>query len=539
MSRIRFPRLPLSRGIPAALFALPLAAIIQAAPVSAAVTITYGYDELDRLISMQRSDGPEIGYGFDAVGNITGKDVTNSPDTDGDMVANFVDPDDDGDGMPDDWEIDNGLDPLNPADASIDSDNDGTSNLEEYNNGTDPNVSDLGGGDEDEEIPLPLWALALLGALLAGIAGRSGTARTATAGLLLLGLGLGGIPEHASADTSGWATGTAELVSPQAAKAMRPATAPAVSALAAPQTLAAQSASAAFAQLAEALENDPVRIYQYVRNNFEYVPYYGALKGPYLTLLDKSGNDFDQAALLVDLLRAAGFTASYQYGTMSIPVSGSGGMDLASWLGTDADDSIIGTIIATGGIPTTNFGTSFTMDRVWVVASVGGVDYALDPAFKPGVRTSGIDLAAAMGYSQSALLSAAGGTMDADSIGGLNESALDGYLDTLTGTLVSELRQNHPNAKMEDIVSGMVIVPDESATLPAALPFAGTPTEPLWTEIPAGFIHTVNIVHGGINITRDIPEIAGRKLSITYVPDGTVIDPPPAGATDFGTVAPG
>jgi transglutaminase-like putative cysteine protease len=68
------------------------------------------------------------------------------------------------------------------------------------------------------------------------------------------------------------------------------------------------------------LENDPRRIYQFVRNHFTYVPYYGALKGPYLTLKERSGNDFDQAALLVELLRAAGYTANYQYGNMSIPL---------------------------------------------------------------------------------------------------------------------------------------------------------------------------------------------------------------------------
>jgi uncharacterized repeat protein (TIGR01451 family) len=46
--------------------------------------------------------------------------------------------DSDGDGMPDAWEVANKLDPLNPADASLDSDEDGLSDLEEYLAGTDP-----------------------------------------------------------------------------------------------------------------------------------------------------------------------------------------------------------------------------------------------------------------------------------------------------------------------------------------------------------------------------------------------------------------
>lgn len=47
--------------------------------------------------------------------------------------------DTDGDGMPDGWEVENGLNPLSASDAALDSDGDGYSNLEEYRAGSDPN----------------------------------------------------------------------------------------------------------------------------------------------------------------------------------------------------------------------------------------------------------------------------------------------------------------------------------------------------------------------------------------------------------------
>jgi len=50
--------------------------------------------------------------------------------------------DEDADGMDDVWELQNGLDPLNPADAAADADDDGLSNLQEWSFGTSPLLAD-------------------------------------------------------------------------------------------------------------------------------------------------------------------------------------------------------------------------------------------------------------------------------------------------------------------------------------------------------------------------------------------------------------
>ena len=70
-------------------------------------------------------------------------------DTDGDGIPNYLDTDSDGDGMPDDWEIQNNLDHLTPN-GNVDADEDGLTNLEEYQYGTDPNNEDTDGGGTND-----------------------------------------------------------------------------------------------------------------------------------------------------------------------------------------------------------------------------------------------------------------------------------------------------------------------------------------------------------------------------------------------------
>jgi len=77
-----------------------------------------------------------------------------NPDTDGDGLmdgdevniyhTNPLNSDTDGDGMPDGWEVAHGLNPL-MNDAALDPDNDGLTNLQEYQHGTDPHNPDTDG----------------------------------------------------------------------------------------------------------------------------------------------------------------------------------------------------------------------------------------------------------------------------------------------------------------------------------------------------------------------------------------------------------
>ena len=77
---------------------------------------------------------------------------------------------------------------------------------------------------------------------------------------------------------------------------------------------AAPAAPASVAELARALRHDVDLIYEHVRNNVEYVPLWGVKKGAFGAILDNQGTAFDQAALMVELLRQSGYTANYVVG---------------------------------------------------------------------------------------------------------------------------------------------------------------------------------------------------------------------------------
>ncbi len=271
-------------------------------------------------------------------------------------------------------------------------------------------------------------------------------------------------------------------------------------------------------ELARGLNHNPKLIYEYVRNHVDYVPYYGSLKGATLTYLDGSGNDFDQASLMIALLRASGYDSQYIYGTLSIPASGASDQkDMQHWLGVTDDSSVISNILKNGGIPYTS-GSNYEVDRVWVSATIDGTTYVFDPAFKVYETVSGIDLADAMGYDQTQLLSVAGGTVDTDGnyIQNLNENALGTQLTSYSTALFNVIRASYPNASMEEIIGGRTIVPEYLTQLPTSLEFTIISQNTPWDEIPSEYTHTINISYGDIDETLDIPTLCGKKLSVTY-----------------------
>ncbi len=154
--------------------------------------------------------------------------------------------------------------------------------------------------------------------------------------------------------------------------------------------------------LAARLNNNPLEIYRYVRDNIDFHPYYGSWMGSTGTLWAKRGNNYDQASLLLALLRAANISSRYVTGKVIIT-----GAQAQQWTGTqnlNAAATVLNNTISLGTVVTIN-GVDVQLDHVWVEAwlpygagresgldTQGSIWVPMDPSFKPRIYQPGIDV---------------------------------------------------------------------------------------------------------------------------------------------------
>lgn len=278
------------------------------------------------------------------------------------------------------------------------------------------------------------------------------------------------------------------------------------------EPLAPLVASPEIEALARGLDSDPKLIYEYVHNHFETVPSWGLVKGPWETSLAKAGNPFDQAALLVALLQAAGHEAEFVFGLIQIPIP-----EAMNWVGvTNAE--VLPYVFWNGGIPAEIAGNNLRINHVWARVRVGGVWYPLDPSFKSYASQQGVNLASAMGYNRDAFLSAAtsGGTVATHSVRDINESGINGSLAGYATSLINHLDTQMPFAYVQEAIGGRQIVPQMLTTYPTQLPYH---VESSWGEtaaLPDKYKWELRIELPGIDYQVSLPDILGQRLTVFY-----------------------
>ena len=321
-------------------------------------------------------------------------------------------------------------------------------------------------------------------------------------------------------------------------------------------------------ELARGLQNDPVQIFEYCYNYIDYEHYWGSKKGATLTLLEGSGNSFDTAALMVSLLRAAGYSAQYRYGSIELTDA-----QLAGWLGTwffgdggvpfpHWTDTEFRTNTGTGGAsqdtltlrylfnnilyhldrgypainPADAFGFDWYVPHVWVEFEVSGTSYEADPSLKfLSLPSTPTDIEGAMNYNRSTLLNEIkqGATVATHYVQNLNESNLATRLTAYTTTLTQWLKANKPNSTVDNLL-GLENYSRGSFDTLADIPVVNyttaisylQPTD--WTVIPESWMTKLIVTAGEYNYsteqfgttryteTINMPALAGRKFSLTF-----------------------
>lgn len=278
---------------------------------------------------------------------------------------------------------------------------------------------------------------------------------------------------------------------------------------------------ASIVELSRALKSNVDLIYEWVFNNVENLPSFGIQKGGLGAIIDGLGNSFDQADLMIQLLRQAGYTANYQFGTLRMT-----GAQAGAWLGTDpANVWAANNLLANSGVPTSVVNISgvdgVEFSHCWVLCNIGGTNYVFDPVQKTYTTKSAINLATAMGYNASTFLTNAksGATVTADYVQNMNRANIRADLDTMTGNLVSWIKTNDHAAGMDDILGGRNIVQYDAATplRQTAHPFLKSGSSvTTWTSVPQAYKATMHTVYDTIDVTFNTEDLAGKRLTLTF-----------------------
>jgi len=224
---------------------------------------------------------------------------------------------------------------------------------------------------------------------------------------------------------------------------------------------------------AELNSSDPAQVREHVNLVYEYVHrrvdtefLFGSHKGALGTLIDGSGTAFDQANLMVQVLRQSGIAADFVYGTLVLSPT-----QFEEWTGLTRRDSICD-FLALGGIPhqTTNGCTTggspgnVTLSHVWVRVLVNGQQLQFDPSLKVYSHVAGINVRNAAQLPNLGSLATETGSASNSvyTAGSFAYDELAGYLSSAAERLRARLDDDDlSGASMVEIVGGRILQSEE------------------------------------------------------------------------------
>lgn len=291
------------------------------------------------------------------------------------------------------------------------------------------------------------------------------------------------------------------------------------------------------------LGNDPVRIYQWVRNNVRFRPTYGSAQGAQDTLEKLEGNAFDTSSLLIALLRGAGYPARYVRGQINVPAA-----QIENWLGGTADAFSSSVLLNRGGVPNTVLtaggqAISIQMEHIWVEAWLSfspsrgarpgseNMWIPLDASFKQHTISTGMNLASQAPIDQQSLEAALsnGASFDAaaGSIQNANFSAVQALIANYQSNTSNYILTRNASPTLGDVFGSENIIPDSSAILKGGLPYPVIGDAERFDEIPDALRHKFSYkVYASdddrardspiLSYTENLPTLVGKKIALTF-----------------------
>ncbi|MBU0673438.1 MAG: hypothetical protein KJ950_02190 [Proteobacteria bacterium] len=275
------------------------------------------------------------------------------------------------------------------------------------------------------------------------------------------------------------------------------------------------------ATLAESLHWSPVEIYAWVKNNIRSEWYWGLMKGAEETLRQKSGNDADQASLLVALLRAAGFPARFVRGEIEFFPNLSG---IKALTGIDDTRELVlffqkagipcEPVIRGGGV------ANIRVDHIWVEAQIPYANYRGVVIDGQGKTWLGLDTHIKMGSTVTTNTPQPfpeaidpAGLRDAYLATDHDGSVLDYLHETITAT----------GTAYDDLLRQQTFSPEILEILPNTMQFEQIVVTGEYTQLPEELIHQVRFTanHNETTIldgTLPLSTLSNRSLAITYEP---------------------
>ncbi|HID31896.1 MAG TPA: transglutaminase domain-containing protein, partial [bacterium (Candidatus Stahlbacteria)] len=271
--------------------------------------------------------------------------------------------------------------------------------------------------------------------------------------------------------------------------------------------------------LADSLDHDPRKIYEWVKNNIVYIPYYSSIKGSKATIIDSIGNDIDQASLLLALLRYSKVPSRYVIGRVRMDIE-----QVLSLLGERDKRNAVEILKKIKTRPIFNADTTWVeFNHCYVRARVpmqyyrgsqsdrrGTVWLPLFPSLKEHKIGKGPDIPAEMNFDPEEFFGAY-----------LKKDSITDLFTIYKEDIIGYLNAHYPDLTYDDVLYKKEIVSEHYPILPFTSPYHDSGTE--YKVLPDTFRNylTIRIERPGAEIitkTLLISDLIDYSLFLDYIP---------------------